>query len=660
MEEEPEPPAPHPAAQETHINELPDAILSTIISLISNTRTRNATSLVCHKWRSIERSTRTSISLRGNVRDLFRVPTSFRSVIHLDLSNLSPWGHSLLHDSNDLQSSSYSLSSSSSSDPDLIARFIHLAFPSASSISLYARDPSAFLHLSPHYPSLLHAKLLRFHQRPSHLPLGSDFKALLDNCLNLTSLDLSCFYFWTEDLPPALQSSPAAAASLTTLDLLNRLSSDGFKSQELLAISFACPNLRRLSASCAFHPRLVDPISSDTLLSLSSHCPRLLALVLADAFSLSGGRGNLDDEGYAQEDALVGRVAVEGLLASLPLLEELCLDLRQNVRDAGPAFEAAAPSKCPNFRSLKLGQFHGIYMGIAACKGLEQLSIVNSADLTNDGLVAIARGCPRLVKLEIHGCKHVTEAGVMTLAALLWSTLIDVRISCCKNLCTTRLLRALTPIRDRIQRLHIDCIWEDKERNNNNEEDREFDDFVIVKKCRYSTDMGRGWKRLRYLSIWIPVGEVLMPLVERDYCLESCPALEETYIKVEGDCRRCPKPTPWGFGLSSLERFPNLKKMSMDCGEVDGYALTAPMGEMDLSLWERFYLSGVGRLRGLKLFIHGTAHEHFMNFLLNIPNLRDVQLRDDYYPAPENDMSTEMRVDSCSRFEAQLNRRPHP
>ena len=58
-----------------------------------------------------------------------------------------------------------------------------------------------------------------------------------------------------------------------------------------------------------------------------------------------------------------------------------------------------------------------------------------------------------------------------------------------------------------------------------------------------------------------------------------------------------------------------------------------------------------------KLFIHGTAHEHFMNFLLRIPNLRDVQLREDYYPAPENDMSTEMRVGSCSRFEDQLNSR---
>ncbi|KAL8538364.1 hypothetical protein ACS0TY_000378 [Phlomoides rotata] len=122
-----------------------------------------------------------------------------------------------------------------------------------------------------------------------------------------------------------------------------------------------------------------------------------------------------------------------------------------------------------------------------------------------------------------------------------------------------------------------------------------------------------------------------------------------------------------------------------------GYAHTAPSGQMDLSMWERFYLIGRGHLslreldywppqdrdvnqrslslpaagllqecvglrRLRKLFIHGTAHEHFMMFLLRILDLRDVQLREDYYPAPENDMSTEMRADSCSRFEAALNR----
>ncbi|KAL2463378.1 splicing regulatory glutamine/lysine-rich protein 1-like [Forsythia ovata] len=52
-----------------------------------------------------------------------------------------------------------------------------------------------------------------------------------------------------------------------------------------------------------------------------------------------------------------------------------------------------------------------------------------------------------------------------------------------------------------------------------------------------------------------------------------------------------------------------------------------------------------------KLFIHGTAHKHFMMFLLRIPGLRDVQSREDYYPALENDMSIEMMAESVNRFE---------
>lgn len=133
--------------------------------------------------------------------------------------------------------------------------------------------------------------------------------------------------------------------------------------------------------------------------------------------------------------------------------------------------------------------------------------------------------------------------------------------------------------------------------------------------------------------------------------------------------------------------------MKLDLGEAIGYAFTAPFGQMDLSLWERFYLHGIGDLPFLqeldywppqdrevnqrslslpatgliqmcsslrKLFIHGTAHEHFMRFFLQMPDLRDVQLREDYYPAPENDMSTEMRDESCGRFELALNSRLVP
>jgi hypothetical protein len=131
--------------------------------------------------------------------------------------------------------------------------------------------------------------------------------------------------------------------------------------------------------------------------------------------------------------------------------------------------------------------------------------------------------------------------------------------------------------------------------------------------------------------------------------------------------------------------------MKLDLSEAVGYALTAPAGQMDLSLWERFYLQGIDslitlyeldywppqdkevnqrsltlpavgllqRCTGLrKLFVHGTTHEHFLSFFSMMPNLRDMQLREDYYPAPENDMMiTEMRAESWLRFEMQLNSR---
>jgi hypothetical protein len=45
---------------------------------------------------------------------------------------------------------------------------------------------------------------------------------------------------------------------------------------------------------------------------------------------------------------------------------------------------------------------------------------------------------------------------------------------------------------------------------------------------------------------------------------------------------------------------------------------------------------------------------------LKMPNLRDVQLRIDYYPAPEVELNTEMRADACRRFEAALSARGFP
>ncbi|KAF3444014.1 hypothetical protein FNV43_RR13704 [Rhamnella rubrinervis] len=721
----------------TTINDLPDVILSNIFALISDTRARNSLSLVCWKFRSLERSTRCSLVLRGNARDLSLIPRCFGSVTDLDLSLLSPWGHALLSPS------------ASSLDPELLACRLRSAFPKVTSLTVYARSASTLQVLAPQWPGLRHVKLVRWHQRPQS-PAGADFVPLMEHCQRLTSLDLSEFYYWTEDLPPIIQAYPNVAKSLTKLDLLTTSFSEGFKDHEILAITGACTNLKQLFLACMFDPRYIGFVGDEVLLAIALNCPNLNVLHLNDTSSLSNAREDPNDvDAHTTEDARISRAALIDFFSGLRFLEELVLDVCKNVRDCGLALEVLG-SRCPRLRVLKLGHFHGMCLaigsqldGIALCQGLESLSIKNSADLTDMGLIEIARGCCRLVKFHVHGCKGITAKGMSTLACLLRRTLIDVRISGCENLDAAASLRALEPIRDRIQRLHIDCIWNDFENLEegsmvvHNFDLNELDDGGVStssenfmelyandteyeqrskKKCKhwsdadcsyaqsnghsYGTGNGNGygygngswcksWDKLKYLSLWIGVGELLTPLPMVG--LEGCPNLEEIQIKVEGDCRGRHKPKEQEFGLRCLkQRYPQLSKMKLDCGDTIGFALTAPSGQMDLSLWERFFLLGIRDLRldeldywppqdrdvnqrslslpaaGLlaecrslrKLFIHGTANEHFLNFLLRIDNLRDVQLREDYYPAPENDMSTEMRVDSCSRFEDALNRRP--
>ncbi|OIW08318.1 hypothetical protein TanjilG_02994 [Lupinus angustifolius] len=703
----------------TTISHLPEEILANVFAAVSDTRTRNSLSLVCRSFLRLERKTRTSITLRGNARDLHLLPTSFIHVTHLDLSFLSPWGHALFCNS----------STTASADPRQLALRLRDAFPRVTSLSVYVRNPTTLhlLLLSP-WLDLRHVKLIRWHQRPPGLPPGSDFAALFSHCRSLTSLDLSSFYHWPEDLPPVLATNPAAAASLRRLNLLTTSFTEGFKSHEIESITSCCPNLEHLLIACTFDPRYLGSVGDETLLAIPSNCPKLSLLHLVDTSSFLNRR---DVEGFAGEDARVSRATLVALFSGLPLLEELVVDVCNNVRESSFALEVLC-SKCPKLRVLKLGQFHSICLaigsqldGVALCQGLQSLSVKNCGDLDDMGLIEIARGCSKLVRFELEGCKLVTEKGLRTMTCLLRKTLIDIKVSCCVNLDTAACLRALEPIRNRIERLHVDCVWNElKESDNLGQGFLKFDLNVMGEMCSsdvngskfedYFGDMECGdtskkkrqrckyeseddcfaqsnvsgyWDRLKYLSLWIEVGDLLTPLPVAG--LEDCPNLEEIQIKVEGDCRGRPKPAESEFGLGILACYPQLSKMRLDFGDTRGYALTAPSGQMDLSLWERFFLNGIGSLSlneldywppqdedvnqrslslpaaGLlqecytlrKLFIHGTAHEHFMNFFLTIPNLRDVQLREDYYPAPENDMSTEMRVGSCSRFEDALNRR---
>nr|AFZ99008.1 F-box protein MAX2b [Chrysanthemum x morifolium] len=673
----------------TTISDLPDVILSNIIAAISNTRSRNAASLVSRKWLFLDRSTRTSLTLRGNARDLFMLPSCFRPVTHLDLSLLSPWGHPLL----------------SGGPAALFAQLLSQMFPNVLSLVIYSRNPNAIRVLAPHWPLIRQIKLVRWHQRPVVGP-GDDISPVFENCRELVDLDLSSFYCWTDDVPIVLRSYPLSASRLTCLNLMNPAITDGFKGDEVEEITKCCPNLKKFYIVCLFNPSYVGFVGDETLGLIPVNCPKLSVLCLADPLALVNARAGPETQGFSGEDASVTVSTLIEMFSGLPLLEEFMFDVSHNVRDSGPALEILN-SKCLKLKCLKIGNFHGISMpveskldGVALCQRLESLSIRNVADLTDMGLIAIARGCSKLSKFEVQGCKNITGRGMRTFVCILSRTLVEVKISCCMNLGAKSSLKALEPIQGRIRKLHIDCIWDDLDELDDLHEietENDFDDELGNKRKKQKLDFDlndfsngfqeKTWEKLEHLSLWFPVGELLTPLVSSG--LENCPNLEEIFIKIEGDCRFLPKPAHREFGLTSLALYPKLSKMKLDCCDTIGYAHTAPSGHMDLSLWERFYLFGIGDLSlieldywppqdkdvnqrslslpaaGLlqgclmlrKLFIHGTAHEHFLMFLLRIPNLRDVQLREDYYPAPENDMSTEMRADSCSRFEDALNRR---
>jgi hypothetical protein len=699
------------AATASPILDLPEPLLLHILGFLTDARSRHCAALACRRLLAAERATRAALSLRGDPRSLafqFLPPGfCFPALEHLDLSLVSPWGHPFLSAAAGASSSSahqLQLPEEVAEQNTFIAARLAGCFPAVSSLAVYCRDPSTLDTLTPHWRnSLRSVKLVRWHQRPPGLDNGADLGPLLRNCPKLRALDLSEFYCWTEDILPALAAHPTAAAVLTELDLGLAGATDGFHASEIIAIAGSCPNLRKLVAPCLFNPRYVDFVSDDALLSVATSCPKLTVLRLHEPFEPS--------DTSQREDAAITVAGMIAFFAALPGLEDFMLDLRHNVLEAAPAMEALA-RRCSRIKFLSLGCFQGLCKaswlhldGVAVCGALESLCMKNCQDLTDASLAAIGRGCGRLAKFAIHGCDLVTSAGIRKLVTALRPTIKEISVLNCRLLDTATCLTALSPIRDRIESLEINCVWKEADQPVQEEsvangktvcdpEDDELDEGSYEsasKKCRYMEfDDFVSWEMLRSLSLWLPAGELLSPLISTG--LDSCPVLEEILIKVEGDCRTCPRPAARTFfGLTDLAGFPALSKMKLDLSEAVGYALTAPAGQMDLSLWERFYLQDIESLQTLyeldywppqdkevnqrsltlpavgllqrcsslrKLFIHGTTHEHFLSFFLIMPNLRDMQLREDYYPAPENDMMiTEMRAESWLRFEAQLNNR---
>ncbi|KAI5060262.1 hypothetical protein GOP47_0024682 [Adiantum capillus-veneris] len=774
----------------TCISDIPEPILAIIFTRISDTRTRNSMALVCMEWYSLERATRTNLCLRGCVSDLYLIPRSFQAVECLDLSHCSPWG--------------YSLFPSMSERAVLVGQVLKQAFPKVKYMTIYVRDARDIDMVACFWPDVQSLKLVRWHQRPTQFEeasgLGMEFRFLMQSCKSLQSLDLSEFYCWTEDIPPALMMEPFVSKNLRCLNLL-KVSVEGFKASELEAITRSCPNLEDLRIVLVFDPRLLDFVDDDALLHLGASCKKLKVLQLIDTAAFNDAQGDREYT-FDDQDAQIGRQGLEGVFQALPLLEDLAIVLSQNVWDVRPILEALA-SHCRRLTSLCLGHFHGLCNGpqpngIAMCTGLKNLTIKCCADLSNLDLIAIASGCTGLQKLALHSCKEISRAGLHSLARQLKHNLVDVQVTCCVQMDAVDTLWALQPIQGTIVKLLVDFqlspdfvaselegvhksqpqpasvhettqrvgkefvgpsatklsnaqfispelgdatdkplrvhsheilnlnfapIGQESDTASNSWPGGSFrqssssgtsqvsksesvgsssgvthgleselgDAFPHFGNPAFSLAFREGeWSKLKSLHLWIPIGELLSPLPVMG--LQFCPSLEEVRIKVEGDCRACPKPKVLLAGISTLASYEALSKLTLDCSEIVGYALSAPQGHMELSLWERWYLQGIERVkfqeldywppqdrdanrRGLslpsaglisqcatlrKLRLHGTINEHLLRMFLKVPNLRDVQLRLDYYPAPEVELNTETRADACIRFEAALSERGFP
>ncbi|KAG0611027.1 hypothetical protein M758_7G108900 [Ceratodon purpureus] len=440
---------------ETHISDLPSVILTNIFSNISSPRVRNCISLTCRDWYIIERQTRLELSLRGNICVMHELPICFQQITTLDLSQCSPWGSSLFQ---------------STQNGEEIGNCLRHGFPNVTDLTVYVRDAIDIQMLAWVWPDLEFVRLVRWHQKPMEstegTEVGNEIEGLLSACKKLKTLNLSNFYSWTEDIPPALQAGAFTAMNLQILNLL-KLAPNGFKAQEVQAITTSCPHLEEFYIICEFDHRLLDSVGDEALLSIATNCPRLKVLHLVD-FNEWGAAvedSNEDGEGFAPEDSGLSRQGLEAMFKALPHLEDLVFYLSQNMRDVGSPFEVCA-SSCKKLRSLKLSHFQGVCGGphpdgIARCAGLQELRLNKCGDLTDDSLKAISIGCPKLSKLGLRCCNLITKEGLYTCVGNLSRSLKDVEIACCKSLPTATTLKALEPIQSTVKNLHLDCVWDD-------------------------------------------------------------------------------------------------------------------------------------------------------------------------------------------------------
>ncbi|KAH0983111.1 hypothetical protein GBA52_010288 [Prunus armeniaca] len=183
----------------TTINDLPDAILSTIIGIVSDTRTRNSLSLACRKFRSTERGHAHLPSHSGETRATSPTSRSASPPSPTSTSPSSLRGATLC--------SPPPPPPPTDTDPLLLAQRLRAAFPFVDSLIVYSRSPSTVQIVSHLWPGLRRVQACPMASTATIAPWRR-LRSSLRPCHHLTSWTCRNSTTGREDLPPGPRGPP--------------------------------------------------------------------------------------------------------------------------------------------------------------------------------------------------------------------------------------------------------------------------------------------------------------------------------------------------------------------------------------------------------------------------------------------------------------------
>jgi len=114
----------------------------------------------------------------------------------------------------------------------------------------------------------------------------------------------------------------------------------------------------------------------------------------------------------------IGDASLEALASGCSGLEQLAASKAIRVTDRGVIAIARA---CPRLLVLGISQCKITDAALKEvaqnCKALEQLDVKGCAEVTDDGLISVGSLCPMLQRLAVTWCKKVTNLGLETVQA---------------------------------------------------------------------------------------------------------------------------------------------------------------------------------------------------------------------------------------------------